>query len=55
MEEHLTRILRVSLLESGVTAESCGFSVSYGSNFALHLWLQECVNAYELYSQAFSS
>jgi len=31
------------------------FCQSYGSNFALHLRLQECVNAYELYSQAFGS
>jgi len=31
------------------------FCQSYGSNFALHLRLQECVNAYELYSQAFSA
>jgi len=57
MEEHLSRILRVSLLESGVTDKSCGFSVKVMAVISLliYCYLQECVNAYELYSQASSS
>jgi len=57
MEEHLTRILQVSLLESGVTTKSCGFSVKFMAVISLFIYcyLQECVNAHELHSQAFSS
>lgn len=41
-----------SLLESGVTAESCEFSVQVMAVISLFICgcLQECVNAYQLYS-----
>jgi hypothetical protein len=50
-------ILRFSLLESGVTTGSCGFSVKVMAVISPLIcgYLQECVNVYELYSQAFSS